>query len=285
MMSAFDCSSASRMPTRLCDGTLANLRGVNRSGNRYIRILGRTVIWQPCLKSLRSCDLVVVEQASKLLVNYPLLAWRRFGGPHVAWWGHGVNLDSGSASRLGEDVKRRLARRADWWFCYTEGTARLVEGFGVPRDRMTVVQNAIDTQEIRRYRSEMSDEQLAATRAELGIGDGPVGVYVGSLYTSKRIPYLIEASDQIRGKLPGFHLIVIGDGPDRPFLEGAASTRPWVHVLGMRTGAEMVRYAALGSVILNPGLVGLSVLDAFAAGPADGHVQPALPQPRGRVSG
>ena len=132
--------------------------------NRYVRILGRTVIWQPCLKSVRSCDLVIVEQASKLLVNYPLLLWRRFGGPRVAWWGHGVNLDSGSSSRLGESVKRRLARRADWWFCYTNGTARIVADLGVPRDRMTVVQNAINTQEIRRYRSEMSDEQLAATR-------------------------------------------------------------------------------------------------------------------------
>ena len=59
---------------------------------------------------------------------------------------------------------------------------------------------------------------------------------------------------------------MIGDGPDRSFLDAAASTRPWVHVLGVRTGAEMVRYAALGSVILNPGLVGLSVLDAFALG-------------------
>ncbi len=101
---------------------------------------------------------------------------------------------------------------------------------------------------------------------ELGIGDGPVGVYVGSLYGTKRIPYLIEACDQIRSKLPDFHLVVIGDGPDRPFLEDAASSRPWLHVMGMRTGAEMVRYAALGSVMLNPGLVGLSVLDAFALG-------------------
>ena len=167
---------------------------------------------------------MIVEQASKLLVNYPLLAWRRFGGPRVAWWGHGVNLDGGSASALGEGVKRRLARRADWWFCYTEGTARIVEGLGVPRDRMTVVQNAVDTKEVQRLRSEISEAQLAATRAELGIGSGPVGVYVGSLYNTKRIPFLIEASDQIRSKLPDFHLIVIGDGPDRPFLDAAAST-------------------------------------------------------------
>lgn len=234
--------------------------------NRYVQILGRTLIWQPCLTALGSCDLVIVEQASKLLVNYPLLSWRRLGGPRVAWWGHGLNLDIGSSSRLGESVKRRLARRADWWFCYTEGTARLVEGLGVSPSRITVVQNAPDTNQVRQLRSEISDPQLFCAREELGVGDGPVGLYVGSLYTAKRIPYLIEACDQLRTRLPDFHLIVIGDGPDRRFLNAAASTRPWVHVLGMRTRVEMVRYAALASIVLNPGLVGLSVLDAFALG-------------------
>lgn len=234
--------------------------------NRHWSIGGRQLVWQPFLRSVQSYDLVIVEQASRLLANYPLLAWRRFGGPQVAWWGHGVNLDAKSSSMLGEGIKRRVARCADWWFCYSESTARIVEGLGVPRDRMSVVQNAIDTVEIRRNRSDISEEQIAATQAELGVGAGPIGLYVGSLYDTKRIPYLIEASDQIRTRFPDFQLIVIGDGPDRPFLDDAATTRPWVHVLGVRTGAEMVRYAALCSVILNPGLVGLSVLDGFALG-------------------
>ena len=234
--------------------------------NCYWQVGKRQLVWQPYLKSVRSVDLVIVEQASRLLANYPLLAWRRLSGPKVAWWGHGLNSDSASASRLGEGIKRLLARRVDWWFCYTNGTARTVEGLGVSSDRLTVVQNAIDTKVISWQRSEIRDEQHAAARAELGVGTGPVGLYLGSLYDTKRIPYLIEACDQIRSRLPVFHLIVIGDGPDRPFLEAAATTRPWLHVLGARTGSEMVRYAALSSVILNPGLVGLSVLDAFALG-------------------
>lgn len=234
--------------------------------NRYWQFGRRSIVWQPCLKHLRSADLVIVEHASRLLVNYPLLAWRRVGGPRVAWWGHGRNFDSDSAHPFSERLKGRLAREADWWFCYTEGSARIVEQSGVPREQLTVVQNAVDTAGVRRARSALSDAQVAATRAELGIGDGPVGVYVGSLYGSKRIPYLIEACDRIRSLLPCFHLVVIGDGPDRSFADAASSSRPWVHVIGARTGEEMVKYGALGSVVLNPGLVGLSVLDAFALG-------------------
>jgi hypothetical protein len=159
--------------------------------NRYWSIGKRQFVWQPYLKAVRSCDLVIVEQASRLLANYPLLASRHFSGPRVAWWGHGINSDRMTASRVGERIKRLLARRADWWFCYTDGTAWIVEDLEVPRDRITVVQNAIDTVEIRQNRSDISEEQIVATRAELGVGSGPVGLYVGSLYNTKRIPYLI----------------------------------------------------------------------------------------------
>jgi len=234
--------------------------------NRSWKIGSATACWQPVLGSVHASDLVIVEQASKLLVNYLLLGLRRFGGPKVAWWGHGINLDRAAASPLGETIKRRLVGRADWWFAYTEGTARIVESLGMPRDRVTVVQNATDTSAIRRWRAGLTETDLGRVRAEMGIGDGPVAVTLGSIYPTKRPEFLVAAADAIRERIDGFHLVVIGDGPDRPLLDAAAADRTWLHVLGARTGTEMVRFAALGSVMLNPGLVGLAVLDAFALG-------------------
>ena len=40
--------------------------------NVYFKMGSRTVCWQPCLKYLHNADLVIVEQASKLLLNYVL---------------------------------------------------------------------------------------------------------------------------------------------------------------------------------------------------------------------
>ena len=234
--------------------------------NRYFSVAGHRVVWQPCLRSLRTSDLVIVEQASKLLLNYLLLAWRRVGGPEVAFWGHGVNLDTEVASRTGEYVKRRLAAQADWWFCYTEGTARRVDELGVPANRRTVVQNAIDTTAIQELRRKLRDADLDGLRAELGIGSGPVAVALGSIYPTKRPRFLIETADAVRASLPHFELVVIGDGPSRHIVDEAAQVRPWIHVVGTQTGREMVRYASLGEIVINPGLVGLAVLDAFALG-------------------
>lgn len=234
--------------------------------NRSWRIGGRQLIWQPVLRKVRSADLVIVEQASKLLVNYPLLAWSRLGGPKVAYWGHGANLNKEEASSIGEALKSKLILEADWWFCYTDGTADLIRNYGVPLDRMTVVQNAVDTNRVREMRSVITDKDLVEERRSLGIGAGPVAVSIGSLYDAKRPEFLLAAADHLRGMTPGFELIVIGDGPSRDLLDTAARKRPWLHVLGALHGQELVRAASLACLLLNPGLVGLPILDAFSLG-------------------
>lgn len=234
--------------------------------SRYLEFRGRQLVWQPVLRELRACDLVIVEQASKLLLNYPLVGWRRIGGPKLALWGHGQNLDVHAASPTAERLKRWLADQSDWWFCYTEGTARLVESFGVDRRKMTVVQNTTDTESLRRARQAMSAEDVATVRTELGIGDGPVAVSIGSIYPTKRPEFLLEAADHLRRISPGFELIVIGDGPDRHLLDTAMSSRPWLHVLGAIHGDDLARLASPASVLLNPGLVGLTIVDALALG-------------------
>ena len=232
--------------------------------NRYFRIGSRSVVWQPCLRAVRTADLVIVEQASKLLVNYLLLVWRRFGGPKVAWWGHGLNLDVDAASPVGEAIKRRFIRSPDWWFCYTEGTKRLVCQLGVDAGKTTVVQNAIDVSSLRTMRVALTDADLEQTRQLLGIEGEHVAVALGSIYPTKRPEFLLSVADELRQALPDFHLVVIGDGPRRAYLDAASETRSWLHVVGMQRGSDLVRFASLGTVILNPGLVGLAVLDAFA---------------------
>ena len=232
--------------------------------NRYISLGKRQVVWQPCIGHVRKADLVIVEQASRLLVNYPLHVARRLGGPKLGLWGHGVNLDSTARSRVGEFAKRLLVKRADWWFCYTEGTKRIVVNSGFSARRATVVQNAIDTTSLQRARAEVAPEAQQELRRRLGIGSGPVCLWLSSIYPTKRPEFMVAAFQEIRRLVPDAELLVVGDGPLRRVFDGAAETQPGVHVVGALFGKEMVEHASLASVIVNPGLVGLTVLDAFA---------------------
>ena len=232
--------------------------------NRYLRVGSRSVVWQPCLRSLRHSDLVVVEQATRLLLNPLLSLWRRVGGPRLGFWGHGKNFDAARASAVAEWWKRKTIGSCDWWFGYTEGTAELVAGCGYPRAHITVVQNAIDTDALRALRAEVNAGDVEIAQTELGVASSHVGLYLGSLYEGKRLRFLVESADLIRQRLPDFELLIVGDGPDRSMLQSAASSRPWLHVLGAKFGGDLARLSAVASVLLMPGLVGLAVLDAFA---------------------
>jgi L-malate glycosyltransferase len=239
------------------------LAWATRVNNRYATVAGREICWQPALRATRHCRLVIVEQATRLVANYPLFARHVLGRQRLAFWGHGRNLESMRAS---EAIKGQLSRRVHWWFAYNDLTARIVGDLGFPQERITVVDNAIDTAELRRACAALSDDDLASVRREIGLTGDHVGVFVGAMYPAKEVPLLLRAAELVRRSVPDFELILVGTGPDRPVVDAAAARLPWVHPVGVHRGAAAAPYLRLADVALLPGAVGLGVLDAFAAG-------------------
>jgi L-malate glycosyltransferase len=234
-----------------------------RTRNRWF---GRLLL-QPVLREILRAQLVIVEQANKHLLNYLLILFSRLGLKKVAFWGHGWNRQHPDPHSLAERVKRRLARFPDWWFAYTDSTARYLEEAGVKPGVITVVQNSLDLERFRAELSEVTDLHLDQARAGLGIPpDAVVGLYCGRLYREKDIPFLMRAAGEIRTRIPHFHLILIGEGPDRRIVERYAEGETWVHHVGARFGLEKALFFRLARVVLNPGMIGLGILDAFACG-------------------
>jgi glycosyltransferase involved in cell wall biosynthesis len=235
-----------------------------RIRNRVWRMGDRELYWQPYLREVRDADLVIVEQATKLLTNYALLAEHMIGGPAVAFWGHGHNVYVHRAGRVSEWVKRRVSRHADWVFAYNHVSVDVMLAQGYPRDRITCVDNTIDTRGLRTLRGELTPADLAAARRDYGLTSGNVGVFAGSLYTDKRLDFLFNAGDLVRRDVPDFQLLVIGSGPAEEALRAAAVGRPWLKVLGPLYGHDLARAMAVGRLLLIPSAVGLAILDGFA---------------------
>lgn len=237
-------------------------------GNRSVQFRGRDILWQPEHPQAQGAALTIVMQESRILSNYPLLLRRAFGrGSLVAFWGHGRNFQSTRPKGLRERWKAWWLRRADWWLAYTESTRLHLLDQGYPEARITVLNNAIDDRGFAQDLADVTPDELFAARLELGLGTSAcVAVHCGSLYADKRIDVLVAAADLLRQRLPGFHLLVLGDGPLSGFLREAADTRPWLHLLGPRQGREKALAFRLSAVQLNPGLVGLHVVDSFVAG-------------------
>jgi len=234
--------------------------------NRYLGVGAATAVWQPALSHLRDASLVIVDPGSRLLLNFLLLARQRLWGPRIALWGHGANLQStGSVlNRVANTWGRRLARAPHWWFAYTDGSARRVESLGFPRDRITTVNNSIDTALLRKQYLRADGSSVRATYARLGVQGRNTCLYLGSLYREKRLDYLIEAGQMIADSLPDFELVVAGAGDAAAFVRSEAARRPWLHYVGPLVGDEKVHVAKGAQLLLMPCLVGLVVVDAFA---------------------
>lgn len=218
--------------------------------NRYLRV-GRSAeaVWQPVLHHGNATDLVVVEHANRQLVNYALLANRSLRRrPRLAFWGHGANLQATNPHSLAEQFKRRVATLADWWFAYTEGSAARVVSTGFPSERVTVVQNSIDTRDY--------PDAPKKTPGEC--------VFVGSLHHEKRLDMLLEAGEMLADRVADFHLTVIGAGPMQSQIQEVANRSSWLTYAGPLFNESKAAAVAKANLLLMPGLVGLAILDGFA---------------------
>lgn len=233
----------------------------HRLPTRYL--LGGRLCWQPFAPLMRDADVAVLTPENKLVNNLPaqLLQQRC----RIMLWGHGANLQ-GDPHSLRERVKRWVGRHADWWLAYTAMSLPLIRRTGFPAERVTVLNNAVDTVELSALHAAVTEADVRAVRERYRLAGGHVGVYVGSLYADKRIDVLLDAAHRIRARVPDFELLVFGSGPQKPEVEAFCAAHPWAHYGGVATGRDKVAALAASRVMLNPGLVGLGILDSFVCG-------------------
>lgn len=225
------------------------------------------VLWQPLDRAVRDADLVIVEQASRLLLNYVLLARQMIFGRPLAFWGHGRSFHPAESNTgFGEWVKRQVSRHVHWWFAYNELSAQVVRELGFPPQRTTVVHNSTDTRALRRLVGQVAPDEAAATRRELGLRPGSTAMFVGNFHPEKQLSFLFEACEHLHEAEPDFSLLLVGAGIEQGLVEQMAERRPYVHYLGNRFGADLASCFAVADVLLVPGWAGLVIVDGFAAG-------------------
>lgn len=239
----------------------AEISWAEKLDTRYFA--GGRLCWQPFRTQLDGVSMVIMTPENKLLYNLVVqLTNPKF---KIALWGHGANLQ-GNPKSLRERFKRVIAKKADWWFGYTQMSVPLIERSGFPTNRITVLNNSIDTAELAEMCAAVRPEALSRLREEIGLKGKHIGIYVGSLYEEKRIDFMLEAAAAIRAKIPDFEFLIVGSGPQKSLVEAFCAQQPWAHYLGVRKGQDKVNCIALSQVMINPGLVGLGILDSFVCG-------------------
>ncbi len=171
-------------------------------------------------------------------------------------------------ARLYLELERALARVSDRLLGVSQATVDDLVRLGVaPPEKFRVLPLGLDLAPLA-----VPDEALrAASRGEQGVGDGEVLlVFVGRIVPIKRLDRLLRAVAQARESEPRLRLAVVGDGDERPQLEGQAAElgiAADVFFLGYRRELRPV-FAAADVAVLSSDNEGtpVSLIEAAAAG-------------------
>ncbi|MDW5416686.1 glycosyltransferase family 4 protein [Iodobacter sp. CM08] len=222
--------------------------------------LSGRVCWQPFAGKIKDADLVICSHENKLIFN--LIVQYYCPSIRIALFGHGANLQ-GNPNSWSEKIKRIFAKRADWWFGYTAMSLPLINRFSFPANRITIANNSIDTEQMSEIFEKISANEKNLIRSRLGIKTNNVGVFIGSFYEEKRIDFMLNALLAIKKAVPDFEMLIVGDGEQRELVTQFCAEYPWARYMGLCKGKAKVDLLAVSSVMINPGLVGLGILDSF----------------------
>lgn len=158
-------------------------------------------------------------------------------------------------------VIRAVHNRAHVNLCPSRVTRRELELQGITP--VGLWRGGVDT---RRFRPEAADpamrRRLTGTDDEASVR--ALAVYVGRVSPEKNLERLFDLHDAI----PGLHLAVVGDGPDRERLESKASGRR-IRFTGFLRGEELVAAYASADLFFMPSTtetLGFVVLEAMSCG-------------------
>ncbi|MGH3384115.1 MAG: glycosyltransferase family 4 protein [Nocardioidaceae bacterium] len=213
----------------------------------------------------------VVHLASPAVVGYSgLRAARRLGIPTVAVFqtdlagfarGYHLRADAPVWAWL-----RRIHSRADRTLAPTPTTMQQLQAHGVPR--VHVWGRGVDLGQFDPRRRTDRLREWLAPNGELLVG------YVGRLAAEKQVRRLAAVTD-----IPGTRLVVVGEGPERPWLERSLSGAVF---LGLRQGDDLAEVFASLDVFAHTGTYetycqavqeaqasGVAVVAPGAGGPLD----------------
>lgn len=232
--------------------------------NRVISIFGKKLYYQPVTKYIKNADLFIVEQATRLLINYYFWILNLIGIKRLAFWGHGLNFQSKNRNSLPDKLRRYLSQHVYWWFAYNDLSSGIIKSFDYPPDRISTVNNAIDTVSLTSSAELFSAEKLTEFRRENKITSDNTCLFIGGMYAEKQLHFLINVCKKIRMKIVDFEMIFIGAGSDQYIIEFAAKGNEYIHYFGPKINEEAVPFFMISKLLLLPGLVGLAIIDSFA---------------------
>lgn len=233
-------------------------RAEGPSGLREWREIGRFAaaidalcdVWRPDVLHAHSpalCGLAALRVARRRRI--PLVYEIR------AFWedaatGNGTGRENSLKYRLTRALESHVVARADAVVTICEGLRQDLVARGTPASRITVVPNGVDLALF--GDPPRPDPELAA---RIGLHQGPVIGFIGSIYDYEGIDDLIAAMPALLARRSDAQLLLVGGGPCEQQLRRQAEASSAGHAIrfvGRVPHNEVERYYALADIMAYP---------------------------------
>lgn len=222
--------------------------------------------YQPVLPLLKNIRTVITEFSPRSLNTYLLPLLKRVYGFKLVFWTHGItNSGYYAPGQQGKQfIKDRVLGAADALILYDDHRADLLrKQLDVP---IFVARNTLYTPELDAIEGKPLPEDEATLRNEMGYDPAHRHVlYLGRLTREKRLDLFLEVAERLRGTDTRFH--IVGGGEMQPEVEEAARRNPNIlHHGEIHDTVVKDRHLRFSDVFLNPGYIGLAIVEAFCYG-------------------
>jgi len=163
---------------------------------------------------------------------------------------HGKTTEESVRYRTSRALENFALRRADHITTICEGLRAEILSRGIASDRVTVIPNAVDGNELRV--ETMNDPVL---RAQFGLEGKMVLGFAGSFYAYEGLDLLIDAIAMLAPRNPKLRVLLVGDGPQARNLKAMVTERGLqsrVFFTGSVPHGDVRRYYGLIDVLIYP---------------------------------
>lgn len=243
-----------KRPYQLLEG---GLRRLNRALNLpYLAGFDSRRFYEACVRALPNYQLC--HEYAGLLSVGAAYACQNSRTPFVLTVDADLILESdvmgeplmGLRRRAAQWTARKSYQLADQIVTVSDQTKEnLAQNWGVPAEKINVIPNGVNLDHFQQ------PVDTAQFRAELGLGDAPVIMFVGGFQLWHGLDKLLAAMALILPVLPEARLVLVGDGPARSFVADhirRLDLEKYVTVTGFVPHDRIPHFLAIADVVTVP---------------------------------
>ncbi|MCA9897838.1 MAG: glycosyltransferase family 4 protein [Ardenticatenaceae bacterium] len=243
-----------KRPYQLFEGALRRVHGALKLP--YLAGFDSRRFYEACLRALPNYQ--ICHEYAGLLSVGAAYASQKTNTPFVLTVDADLLLE---ADVMGNPITGTRRRAAQWAASKSYALAdqivtvsdptreNLIENWGVPAEKIKVIPNGVN---VAHFQQPVDTAQV---RAEFGVTDAPVIMFVGGFQMWHGLDKLLEAMALVINVLPEARLLLVGDGPARPFVEEniyRLNLEKQVTITGFLPHARIPQLLAVADVVTVP---------------------------------